>query len=252
MKKIFVLLCVLAVCFAVVIPAAAADQPRLVDNADLLADSEETALLTKLDEISERQQFDVVVVTVTDLDGENITDYADDFYDYNGYGFGEEYDGVLLLVSVGDRECWMSTCGYGITAFSDSDIDYILDEFAEEYQSGNYAEAFNVFAEYCDEYVTIARDSEKFDPLFTGVIAIVVGFLIAFIATSVMKGQLKTVRSKSEASEYTKRGSLQVTESRDFFLYRTVSRRAKPKENSGSSTHRSSSGRSHGGGGRSL
>jgi len=68
-----------------------------------------------------------------------------------------------------------------------------------------------------------------------------------------MKGQLKSVRFKSAASDYTKAGSMNVTESRDLFLYRTVSRREKPRENSGgSSTHTSSSGRSHGGGGRSL
>ena len=42
-----------------------------------------------------------------------------------------------------------------------------------------------------------------------------------------------------------KQGSLQVTESRDIFLYRNVIRTAKPKETS--TTHTSSSGRTHGG-----
>ncbi|WP_449077534.1 hypothetical protein [Ruminococcus sp.] len=48
-----------------------------------------------------------------------------------------------------------------------------------------------------------------------------------------------------------KRGSLNVTESRDLFLYKTFTRTAKPKNNSssGSSTHTSSSGSTHGGGG---
>ena len=38
--------------------------PRLVDNADLLSNEEEQSLLAQLDEISERQQCDVVIVTV--------------------------------------------------------------------------------------------------------------------------------------------------------------------------------------------
>lgn len=48
-----------------------------------------------------------------------------------------------------------------------------------------------------------------------------------------------------------KKESLNITEKRDLFLYRTVSRTAKPKNESsgGSSTHTSSSGSTHGGGG---
>ena len=43
--------------------------PRLVDDADLLTDSEEQELNTELDEISEKQQCDVVVaVSYTHLD----------------------------------------------------------------------------------------------------------------------------------------------------------------------------------------
>lgn len=41
--------------------------PRLVDRADLLSELEEEELEARLDEISERQQADVVVVTVNSL-----------------------------------------------------------------------------------------------------------------------------------------------------------------------------------------
>ena len=51
--------------------------------------------------------------------------YADDLYDYCQYGYGPDMDGVLLLVSVGDRKWHISTCGYGITAFTDAGIQYL-------------------------------------------------------------------------------------------------------------------------------
>ena len=69
---------------------AADDIPRLVDEADLLSDDEEMALTGQLNEISERQQVDIVVVTVNSLEGAETMGFADDLYDYNGYGFGEE------------------------------------------------------------------------------------------------------------------------------------------------------------------
>jgi uncharacterized protein len=64
-----------------------------------------------------------------------------------------------------------------------------------------------------------------------------------------MKGKLKSVRVQAGASGYVKTGSMNVTHRQDLFLYRDVNRTAKPKDSSGSSTHTSSSGRSHGGGG---
>jgi uncharacterized protein len=62
-----------------------------------------------------------------------------------------------------------------------------------------------------------------------------------------MKAQLKSVRQQN-AGDYVKKGSMQLTDSGDYFMYRRVVRTALPKNNS-SSTHSSSSGRSHGGGG---
>ena len=262
-KRILTVLFALLLCMVVVIPTfAASDLPRLVDNADLLTDSEESTLLSKLNEISERQQADVVVVTADTLDGKTPMDYADDFYDYNGYGFGADKDGVLLLVSLEDRDWWMSTTGYGITAITDAGIEYISEKFLSDLSDGDYADAFTTYAELCDDFFTQARSGQPYD---TGhmpkqpfniarnlLIALIVGFVIALLATGVMKGKLKTVRFQSAASNYVKANSMNVTESRDMFLYTHVDRRAKPKDtdsSSGSGTHTSSSGSTHGGGG---
>jgi uncharacterized protein len=84
------------------------------------------------------------------------------------------------------------------------------------------------------------------------VIAVVVGLIVGKIYTGKMKAELNTVRSRSEAADYVKQGSLNVTGNSDFFLYRHLDRRAKESDSDksgGSSTHTSSSGSSHGGGG---
>ena len=258
MKKQFGILLfslILIVCMTTAISAAS--MPRQVDGADLLTDSEEITLLSMLDEISERQMLDVVIVTTNTLEGKSPMAYADDFYDYNGYGFGASYDGVLLLVSMEDRDWWISTCGYGITAFTDYGIDCLADRFLSDLGSGYHADAFEIFAEGCDEYITMARNgkpfdigAEPFDASGAMMIAVVIGLIAAFIVTASMKGQLKSVRQQS-AGSYLKQDSMRITDSRDLYLYRNVSRVRRQTESSGggSSTHTSSSGRSHGGGG---
>ena len=118
--------------------------------------------------------------------------------------------------------------------------------------------AFDTFVQKCDEFITQARAGEPFDkstlpkepmsPVWI-LISLAVGIAIAFIIVGIMKSKLKTVRFQPKAKDYIKEGSMNITESHDMFLYRTVDKKEKPKSNSGSSTHTSSSGRTHGGGG---
>ena len=157
------LLCTLLVCLVSMLMirfSAAAEEnvipetrqlPRLVDRADLLSELEEEELEARLDEISERQQADVVVVTVNSLDGKSAQDYADDFYDYNGYGIGTDKSGILLLVSMEARDWHITTTGFGIRAITDAGLDYISDQFLPYLSDGEYLDAFETYANLCDE-----------------------------------------------------------------------------------------------------
>lgn len=240
--------------------SAAGGLPRVVDMAGLLSDSEGSDLADMLDEISERQQVDIVVVTADSLEGYSVVSYADDFYDENGYGFGEERDGILLLISMEERECGISTTGYGITAITDAGREYISEVFVADLSAGDYAAAFTDYAQLCDAFITQARNGEPYDidnlpqePFgFAGSLAaaLVTAFILSLIVTGIMRGQLKTVQSQSAADSYIKQGSMQLTKKNDLFLYRHVDRRKKEEKSSsgGSRTHTSSSGTTHGGG----
>lgn len=246
---------------------AADDKTRIVDWADLLSDSEEAELSDKLDEISERQQVDVVVVTVNSLEGASTMEYADDFFDYNHYGFGAEQDGILFLISMEERDWYISTAGFGITAVTDAGREYMAEKFLPYLSEGEYAQAFGVFAEQCDDYIRQAKTgmpydvdnipTEPFSHIGALIIGVIVGFIIALIATGFMRLDLHSVYSQPAADSYTKKNGLRLTREYELFLYKNVTRTEKPKESNssknrssgGSTTHTSSSGRTHGGGG---
>lgn len=77
---------------------AASDHPaRLVDQAELLTAEEQQQIQAKLDEVSELHHCDTVVMTVKSLEGKTATEYADDAFDYDGYGLGEDKAGILFL-----------------------------------------------------------------------------------------------------------------------------------------------------------
>lgn len=240
---------------------------RLVDDANLLTDAEESELLVKLDEISKRQEFDVVLVTVNSLNGKTPEAFADDYFDYNNYGQGKNHDGILLLISMEDNDWYISTSGYGIYAVTDAGLQYISQQFLNKLSAGEYATAFGIYADLTDEFLTQAKTDKPYDvdnlpkePLSSIWIFVsaLMGLVVAWLVTAILKNQLKSVQAKSGAVDYMKKDSFKLTKSQDLFLYRNVIKQARPKPSSsssgfgssgGSSTHTSSSGRSHGGGG---
>lgn len=60
---------------------------------------------------------------------------------------------------------------------------------------------------------------------------VIIGAVVAFIVTGIMKAQLKSVRKQRTAANYVVSGSFQLTERMDVFLYRNVVRRERPKDN---------------------
>ena len=255
MKKIIIIFIttLLALSFLGTLPVKAeSNLSRVEDYADLLTDYEEEYLRDFLDQKSRYLDFDIVVVTTNSVGGKSSQAYADDFYDYNGYGMGSNYDGVLLLVNMEYREWYISTTGYGMDAITNSEIDDIGEEVAYYLSYGEYAEAFQVFGDLVQREVERAHDSETVDlgeSLGRLAIAIVIGMVLAFIPVTIMKKQLNNVAAKNEASDYVKRETIAITEQRDMYLYRNISRRKRPESSSSSGGHRGSSGRSHGGGG---
>lgn len=249
MKKIITLLCAILLLSAPVTTVQAASASRLVDDANLLTPAEEAELVLQLDRISTNQEFDVVVVTTADASGKSAIEYADDFYDYNGYGYGDDYDGALLLVNMYTREWWISTFGYGIEAISDYDIEMMSEEFLPYLSTEQYYKAFSIYARMCDELVTEAREGEKFPFMTMLGISAIVGVITGLISVTVMRSKLKSVRRQDTAGRYVVNGGMNLHTRTDRFLYVHRERERLPEPSKSSSTHVSSSGRSHGGGG---
>ena len=254
------------------------DKDYVVDDAGLLTDSEEEQLEIELSAISLNQQFDVVVVTKYSLGNKTAEEYADDFYDYNCYGQGEEADGCLLLIGMEDRDWHISTSGFGIDALTDYGIQAISNEFLSDLSAGNYYEAFSTYAGCVDEFVTSAkggnpvdyggyddgyddyenyeRGPRAFKPVYA-VIGIIIGALSGLGVTSSLESKLKSVNHKAEANDYLVSDSFVLVDKQDNFIRSNVNKVPIPTQTTGprggggggSSIHVSSSGHSHGGGG---
>ena len=91
---------VLLLCLLICLPCTAlADSDTLLfDYAGLLSGDGADSIAAALEDASREYGMTVAILTVDSLDGKSAEEYADDFYDDNGLGKGEDGDGLLLLV----------------------------------------------------------------------------------------------------------------------------------------------------------
>ena len=223
----------------------AEDNLLVWDEAELLNETEVAQLNSKLESISKKYKAEIRVVTLSSMDGGDIDEFLEYLYDESGFGYGENHDGVLLVVCMDPREYRILSNGFAGEAITSGDIDAIGEAFKSDLSDGNYADAFNTFADKCEYYLDGHINGFPFNTGKNLLICLGIGLVVALIVTGIWKGQLKSVRKQSAANAYVKAGTMQITQSGDFFMYRNVT---KTQKQSSSSSGSSGSSRSTGGG----
>ena len=268
------LLSILVLCSLMLNVTAEETLWRIVDNADLLDTAEESALEESARLIRETYNMDVVILTVDTLNGKRPQDYADDYYDEHGYGCGEEKSGLLLLISMEQRDWYISTCGNAIYALTDYGIqcvgEELLNGFGMSYEAGfrmflnalpEYFEAYengspiDGYADYSGDYYhgdqeEVVYYEEDLSPSL--LLSLIVGIVAAAISVLVMRLGMNTRKPQRSASAYMQQSSYRLSRRQDMFLYSNVTktrRQENKPSGGGSSVHRSSGGTRHGGGG---
>lgn len=84
---------------------------RVVDVADLFTEEQENALRDEIAKVSAETGKDIVIFTDVSSYGFEHKIYAADFYDFNGYGFGRDYEGVCLMICMDPQNRgWWCCC----------------------------------------------------------------------------------------------------------------------------------------------
>lgn len=220
--------------------------PLIVDNASLLSSDEEAALTTKAHQLKAEYQMDVVILTVNTTDGQSPQHYAESYYDRNGYA----KDGVLLLISMEERDWYICTTGRAQDIFLDRVIDRLGYTFVPYLSGGDYADGFHTFLDALPKYLTTQSQpsaARTIQPLHIAV-CLLIGLAFGGITLLIMRSQMKTARPQHGASQYLDRDSFRLNIVQDRYLYSQISKTPKPDSNSGSHGG-GHGGSSHGGGG---
>lgn len=255
-KKISALLLTVILVAMLCSVTAFADNPNVIDNAGVLG-AAVTNLNRSAADISDYYRFDIVVLFADSLNGQRAEAYTDDFYDYNGFGYGDTNDGIILMVCPSSRDYHISGTGNGIAMFDSDRLDVIERDVVSYLSGEKWGEAAAVFISDCEKFLAEGMpemdepEEEGFRFKLSELLgSILAGFGIAFVPGSGMKKQLKSVARKYDANNYIKPNGVSITNASDNFVNMTVTRRKIETNNNrsgGTNVHTSSSGTMHSG-----
>ena len=248
MKKKITLSLLLALCLVLSLGGAALASgemavPYVTDAAGLLTQDEVLALEAQAEQIAEDYGCAPYILVV-----ENYRDYEDttdifeagmNLYERWELGYGPEKNGLLLILSMAERDYALVTYG-SVThrAFTDYGQDALYEQFLDNFRNDDWAGGFRDYLDGCAWLLEQARNGTPYDvntaPKGFNPLILVIPLVLALAVCLVLTAQMKTAKRKTEAGDYMVQGGAEMRVVQDIFTHRTVTRQViQQNENKG-------------------
>ena len=136
-SAVFIFLCIFLCAFNALAIPRPTDDIYVNDFANVLSEETKNNIIARSGALDKDTSAQLVVVTIQSLEGESIDNYALNILRDWGIGDKEKNNGVLLLLSIEDRQVKIEV-GYGLEgAINDAKAGRILDEYGIPYFQAN-------------------------------------------------------------------------------------------------------------------
>ena len=209
-----------------------ADMNYIFDLSDQLSFEEWAELEARASDISQRHGCGVYVAFVDDFTeygyGNDVYKTTYQLYHANELGMGENRDGIIILLSMADRDYAMFVYGENAEkAFDKYGQEQLEDTFLGYFGDNDWYNGVSSYLDTCDEYLTLAEEGNpvRKNTLPMYIIVVVASCAISGFICLMLKQRMQTVHKKAEANEYVADGGLQLTEQYDRYTHTTETRR---------------------------
>ena len=239
-KQLLCLLTAAMLLLAAAAPVFAEDGIYIYDTYGLLTDEEAVTLQNRAQEISEEYDCGVYIVTVADYSdyGRSVRGAAENIFRDNEFGLYNDNSGILLLLSMDDRDYFVYTNGYGTYTMSQWGDDNFDAPMLSGFRANDWYAGFEGYLDSCDaalEYAGTTYDPADYDAygnlvsrgpnigqcIATGVIVGVIG---SFIICMIMRRKMRSVAKATSAANYVLQNSLNIYQADDVFTHTTQTR----------------------------
>lgn len=262
---ILLMAALLVSCFAVSALATQAQLNYVTDEAGLFTDTERGTLESRAQEISERYNFGVYIITLPDYrdytTSSSVETCAMELYDDNTLGWGSDRAGTMLLLSMQERDFDLDF--YSSRAnriFTEVGRDRMEDRFIPYFRNDNFYGGFMEYLDTCEEYLQAAEEGRPVgegesrysgqDEKASPALALIPGGIAALLVGIFTSAPMHSAKQQRDANQYV-RGRLNLRRRSDMFLNRTVSRSPRNTESRSSGSSGGSHSHSYSSGGHS-
>ena len=243
-RTICLLFSLLLIAALLIIPASAAETAYIYDWAEILTDSELSTLTAAAEGLEQTYGVGVYIATLSDMRDYgyyDIEECAEAFYKEMELGAGAEHTGILLILSMEDRDYDLCAYGeYAHFAFTDYGKTTVSDAFLDNFRQDDWYGGFFDYLARCDDMLALADAGtpvdvpprEKYTP--AGIIAsAVISLLIAWLVCRLLKGRMKSAVLAADADSYVRPDAVNISLRDDRFSHVTTSRRKIERSSSG-------------------
>lgn len=133
---------------------------KIYDFADIFSSTEEELLYSQVYHFIKSTNLDLAIVTIKYNNKHNTPMYANDFYDYNDFGIGDNRDGLLLLIDMDTKKIYLSSTGKAINIYTDERVNKILNNVFGYYSNNEYYKGTSIFINYALSYTQVSPDED--------------------------------------------------------------------------------------------
>lgn len=217
--------------------------PYINDMVGILTETEVSSLEQRAEAIAEEYQFAVNIVVVQryqDYNSANVYEAAKTIYTDWGLGYGSGHDGILLLLSMDERDYANIAYGYGNTAFTDYGKEKMDEQFLDDFRDDDWFDGFTDYLRVSRNYLDMAAKGTPFDTntepsmgrtLARLAIRVLVPLLIAVVYVLWLKAQMESVSEARDAEEYIDENSAHLRVKTDVFTHTTRTERKIERDN---------------------
>ena len=252
-KRLFSLL-LLVLLFAAFSCSASAESslPYVTDMAGILSSSEVQALEASAAQISEEYNCGLYIIVLDDFRKYSykydVYDAAQEIYQQYNLGLGYERNGMLLLLSMNERDFAVAAYGNSAhTAFTDYGKELVINSFLPELGNNFWYAGLNDYLTTSASLLKSAAEGNPVDVPETELcfgaklgIVLLLPAIIALCVCGVFKAQMKTAKLQNFASEYVDESSFKLDINKDVYINRTVVTtpipKSEPNHNGGGTT----------------
>ena len=216
----------------------------VTDAANLFTESQVAALNDAATQVSSEYHCAIYAILVDDYtqyNPQSVEDCAQGFYGYYDLGFGDERDGLLLLLSLEERDYALQDYGPNAARwFTDANLNRLESGFLKYFREDDWYNGVMAYIQGAGQLLSRAQQEAQdpsggeynsqesifgfgdgMDPITKLIIAIAPSSAIALAVCQGFKSQMKTAKERDTADEYVVSGSARLRVKEDQFINRT-------------------------------